>query len=171
MSTTDLSVTPIADKLLACFDDEISKVPAPPRTVSLRIGTQVELLIALGRDECCEGVAWVRVVSIFPSANFPEPDITYSRCGPVQWAATFELGAARCAPVSAENTIPSGETWTAVAHAVQDDAAAMRRALCCFADQTSKVMYLPGQWTSLPVEGGCAGGVMTVTIAIGDCDC
>lgn len=169
--TTDQSVTPVAENLLACLVAELATEADPPAHASLRTGIQVELLLSTTRDECCEGVAWVRVASIYPSENFPEQDSSYSRCGPVQWAAILEMGVARCAPTPDAADIPSEDEWNAVSRAIMDDAAAMRRALCCFVDADPDRMYLAGQWASLAVEGGCAGGTQQVTIAVGACDC
>jgi len=169
--TADPSVLPIATSLLTCLEDALQDMPDPPAKVSLRVGVQTELLLSQTADECCEGVAWVRLVAVYPSSNFPNPDTAWSSCGPLQWAAILEMGVARCAPTPDENEIPSADEWNALAEAVLGDAAAMRRALCCFADLEADRMYLPGLWQPLPVEGGCVGGVQTVTIAIDNCDC
>lgn len=167
----DLVVTPIAELLLACFTETIATVPHPPSVVSLRPGDQVQLLLSKLRDECCEGLAWVRVAAFYPSANFPDVDGTYNRCAPVQWAVVLELGAARCAPIGTAISLPTQAQWTAVTLETLNDAAAMRRALCCLADVDPDRMWLAGQWTPLTVEGGCVGGTMTVTVAAGACDC
>jgi len=171
MPITDPGVLPVATSLLACLQTALANVADPPEHVSLRVGTQIELLLSETRDECCEGVGWVRVVSIYPSANFPEPDLTYGRCWPIQWAAILEMGVARCAPTPEAADVPSSDEWNAIGEAVLDDAAAMRRALCCFADLEADRMYLAGLWQPLPIDGGCLGGYMQVTVAIDACDC
>jgi len=171
MPITDPGVLPVATSLLACLQTALQDVTAPPEHVSLRVGVQVELLLSETRDECCEGVGWVRVVSIYPSAVFPQPDLESIRCWPLQWAAILEMGVARCAPTPDADEIPSTDDWNTLAEAVLDDAAAMRRALCCFADLEADRMYLAGLWQPLPVDGGCLGGSMQVTVAIDACDC
>ena len=168
---TDLSVLPVAQLLLECFRAETEALEVPPASVSLRVGAQVELLVALSRDECCEGVGWVRVAAIYPSSTFPVADAEWSPCAPAQWAAILEMGIARCAPTPSAEGIPSPDQWNAVAAAVLADAAAMRRAICCFEASERDRMNLPGLWTPLPVEGGCVGGTQQLTVAIGDCDC
>ena len=167
----DPSILPLAQSLLECLVEALAETAAPPRRASLRTGNQVELLLSTISDECCEGSAWVRVASFNPSAHFPDPDAVYERCAPIQWAVVLEMGVARCAPTPAANTIPSEDDWNTVAAAVLDDAAAMRRAVCCFADLDPARMYLAGQWVPLTVEGGCTGGTMPLTVAFGQCDC
>lgn len=170
-AVTDQSVTPLAAVLLACLAEEVQKVTTPPRVTTLRPGAQIELLLSRYADECCDGLAWLRVASIYPSENFPDPDIGYSRCAPVQWAAVLEIGVARCAPTPDAQTLTPPDEWTALTLAILDDAAAMRRAVCCWTEVQKDTMYLVGAWTPMTVEGGCTGGSMLVTVAVGDCDC
>ncbi len=170
MPATDLSVTPIVEALLACYEVEVGKVADPPASVCLRTGDQVALLVAQSADECCDGLAWVRVAAVYPSANFPEPDAAPSNCGPIQWAVVLELGAARCAPTGDAQSIPTCEQWLAVSRAVLDDRAAMVRAVCCWGADTVWP-YLVGQWSPWPTEGGCVGGTMQVTVAAPFCEC
>ncbi len=168
---TDPSVLPITTTLLGCLQEALAETPDPPANVSLRVGTTVALLLSQTRDECCEGVGWVRVAAIYPSENFPIPDATWSSCGPLQWAAVLEMGVARCAPTPEADDMPSPDQWNTLAEAVLADAAAMRRAVCCFADVETDRMHLAGLWQPLPVEGGCVGGTMQLTVAVDNCDC
>lgn len=168
----DSTVTPYAQALLECLRAEMAKVEHPPASVCWRVGSRVDLLVSETRDECCEGLAWVRVASVYPSRNFPAPDATPQNCGPLQWAVVLELGAARCAPTADPAVIPSCEQWTETTRRVLDDAAAIRRAAtCCFPAEVPDRMFLVGSWTPLTVEGGCVGGTMTVTLAVPACDC
>lgn len=170
MAVADAGVTPIAEGLLAALEVEIGQVPVPPATVCLRPGDRIELLLATARDECCEGLAWVRVVNFYPSTNFPNQDVTYSPVSPMQWAVVLEVGAARCAPTPDADTIPSAGEWNATAREVFDDAAALRRAIVRFMQSDIDRMCLPGIWTPMTVEGGCVGGSVQVTVAMPACD-
>lgn len=168
----DLSVTPVAERLLSYYATEIAKVAAPPAVTSLRPGDQVQLLLSTARDECCEGLAWVRIANMFPAtAHFPLPDIEYTHCPPSQWGVVLELGAARCAPVPDASSIPTKEQWTAVTRAVLNDGAAMRRAVNTFAAAEQDRMIVPGMWTPLAVDGGCVGSILHITVAVYDSDC
>lgn len=174
MVIADPMVMPLARELLACLDTEIHKVASPPLYVQLRPGTVVDHLLSLRQDECCEGLAWVRPGSFFPSSDvFPNQDGVPPRQGVTGWAITLELGAIRCAPTPGAERIPTETEWDTTTQAVMDDAAAMRRAICCFiaAKQGRAKNVLPGIWQPLAVEGGCVGGVLPVTIKGPACDC
>lgn len=174
MAVADPLVMPLARELLECYGTELGKVAAPPAYVQLRAGNVVAHLLSTYQDECCEGLAWVRPASFFPSSGtFPAQDAAPQPKGVSAWAVTLELGAVRCAPVGDENRLPTAEEWDATVQAVMDDAAAMRRALCCFIDakQGRARRVLPGIWQPIEVQGGCVGGLLTVTILGPACDC
>jgi hypothetical protein len=174
MALADPLVMPLAQELLVCLDQELLKVETPPRYVQLRAGNVVAHLLSMGQDECCEGLAWVRPASFYPaSAVFPTQDAAPVKGGTKAWAVTLEIGAIRCAPTGDETTIPTGAEWEDTVQAVMDDAAAMRRAICCFIEQEPRRSgrVLPGQWQPIDVQGGCVGGIMTVTIMGPACDC
>lgn len=175
MAIADPVVMPLAYEMLACLEEEIAKVAFPPARVGLRPGTVVDFLLSTTEDECCEGLAWVRPALFFPSSSrFPlqdeEPPVPYV----ASWAITLEMGAARCSPTPPETSIPSVAEWNEVVQRVMDDAAAMRRAICCFiaADPVNRRRsVLPGQWQPLDVEGGCVGGTLQVIVRGPACDC
>lgn len=174
MAVADPVVMPLARELLDCYEQEIAKVLHPPRYIQFRPGNVVDHLISTFEDECCDGLAWVRPSTFFPSSTvFPTPDTVPQAKGVSAWAITLELGAIRCAPTPGENAIPTGEEWDDTVQAVMDDAAAMRRAICCFieARQGRIRRVLPGQWQPVSVQGGCVGGILPVTILGPACDC
>jgi hypothetical protein len=180
MAVADPVVMPLARQLLECLDIEIQKVANPPKYVQLRAGTVVDHLISTGADECCEGLAWVRPMTFFPmGAVFPEQLATPPKGGTKAWVVQLEMGAVRCFPTPSANDIVSGGQWDAATQAAMDDAAAMRRALCCMIDQINSVKgpgigslrVLAGQWQPLSIEGGCSGGILPVSIQAPACDC
>ena len=174
MVIADPMVMPLARELLECYEQELMKVAAPPEFIQLRPGNVVAHLLSTYEDECCQGLAWVRPAGFFPSSSvFPTQDAAPVKGGPRAWGITLELGAVRCAPVGTEDTIPTEEEWDTTVQAVMDDAAAMRRAVCCFIDakpgRSGRV--LPGLWQPIEVQGGCVGGLMTVVVQGPACDC
>lgn len=172
----DPLVMPLARELLDCLEVEIAKVDDPPTYVSLRPGTVVDHLISTSHDECCEGLAWVRPAEFFPSSDtFPAQDATPLKSDlPARaWAVTLEMGSVRCAPTPSAGEIPTTDQWDAVTQAVMDDAAAMRRAICCMVDAVTRRRgrTLPGRWQPIAVQGGCVGGILPVTFQGPACDC
>jgi hypothetical protein len=175
MAVSDPLVMPLARQLLDCFDTELDKVPFPPLDVQLRPGAAPYADISQLRNECCEGLGWVRIDSFYPSSTaFPAQDeAPPAKGGTSAWAITFELGVFRCAPTPGENDITSGAQWDDLVQQQMDDAAAMRRAICCLeVALRGRQRVLPGIWTPLDIQGGCAGGFMPVTVrALAPCDC
>ena len=136
MAIADPLVMPLARELLECLEQEIAKVASPPAYVGIRPGNVVAHLMSLAEDECCEGLAWVRPAGFVPSSGvFPVQDTAPIKGGGTRaWAITLELGAVRCAPTPDADRIPTTEEWDAATQAEMDDAAAIRRAVCCFID-------------------------------------
>lgn len=175
MPTFDQVVMPLAYEMLECFEQEIDKVAFPPLYRGLRPGQVVDYLLSTTQDECCDGLAWVRPVLFVPSSGkFPIQDEEPLPGGTRAWAITFELGVVRCSPTPDADTIPTTDQWNQVVQNVMDDAAAMRRAICCFiaADPVNRSKNtLPLEWQPLDVSGRCAGGVLQVVVRGPGCDC
>lgn len=168
-------VSDAAQQLLSCFDTALQEEASPPGEICLRVG-QVPYSVGLSEDLCCTGLAWVRVVSITPSIRFPQPDLTPNDCQRSSWAVEFEMGAVRCMPFGDENAGPTCDQWTATFLQVDEDAAAMRRALCCLYDLIADNLTMVEQvvsssWTPVDSQGGCIGGTMNVTVQIQCSEC
>lgn len=169
-------VSDAAQLLLACYETELESAPNPPATICMRVGSEVPYSAGLSEDECCSGLAWVRVVRIYPSINFPSPADGPEICIQTSYAVELELGAARCHSFGTTAAGPSCDTWTAEFLQVDADAAAMRRAvLCCFAPQMEGLwgsdQFVMGEWVPFGAEGGCIGGTMSVTVQLECSEC
>jgi hypothetical protein len=162
---------PVMEAMVACLEDQVRCLTKPPAVVGARPGDRIELLLAQTRDECCEGLGWVRNVTTFPSANFPDPDTESTSCGPTAWAVVLEIGIARCSPVTDGSEIPSADDWNATTAAVMADMAAIRRTIRVFKELSDyeDTLWLVGAWLPLTTEGGCVGGSMQVTISVIPC--
>lgn len=174
MAVSDPLVMPLAREMLACLDQEVLKVITPPAYVQLRPGSITDHLLSEHQDECCEGLAWVRPDAFYPASGaFPAQDSAPLPKGTLTWAVTLELGVVRCAPTPDEHRIPTAAEWDDTTQAVMDDAAAMRRAICCFIDAAPgrTRLVLPGLWQPLSIQGGCVGGILPVTVRGQACDC
>lgn len=172
MFRMDQVAWPLAIRLLGCLDAAVSELEFVPKNIGLRPGDSVAFYVSRMRDECCEGLAWVRVVSVAPSssAQWPNPDITPQSCYPLRYAVVLEMGIVRCAPAPGANDIPSQDAWDNLTELILNDMAAMQNAACCFGEDFNG-LYLTGTWTPLSIEGACAGGSMTLTASASPCNC
>jgi len=178
LGPSDPIATPVANALLACLTDQMQNLPKPPAKTELRYGAETGPLIGPNVDECCAGLAWVRVAQVYPSwTDFPAPTNDWSPCGPLAYAVVLEMGSAFCMPWSdSEQEFdnmdpPSTADWQqAFTTGMQHQTLMRRAAACCFAPTQRRVV---GEWTPLSVEGGCTGGTLTVTVSVmapcGDC--
>lgn len=175
MPVADPLVMPLAIEMLECYEQELLKLEDPPASIGIRPGTTVDFLLSTTDDECCGGLGWVRPVGFYPSSTVAlTPDETPQKQGTTAWAVVLEMGIVTCAPTHDEHSIPSNEEWLTTAQMVMDASAAMRRAICCFidADRINRIQrVLPGTWEPVAVQGGCVGGVLTVTLRGPACDC
>lgn len=173
----DPMVAPIAADLVVCLAAELAKVPNPVsvgvRPVCLRPGDRVDLLISQTSDECCDGLSWVRMVRIYPSGHgrFPAQDGETTPCDVLRWAVVFELGAVRCSPTPDADVLPSCEEWTETTLDQYDDLAAIRRAVCCYAQGNTERLTIISSGEPITTEGGCTGVTLLVTISAPPCDC
>jgi hypothetical protein len=163
--------TPVANQLLTCLTDQLQGLPSPPKYIQLRVGQETGPLIGANVDECCAGLAWVRIANIYPSwDSFPAADNTWLPCGPLAYAVVLEMGVAFCMPWSDsddsfDNQDPPNEgDWTTAFETQMQHQTLMRRAAACCWRPTQRRAV--GEWTPLPVEGGCTGGKLTVTVSV-----
>lgn len=165
----------IAQALLDCLETAYLDVPEAqrPGQICLRVGT-VPYSIGTAEDLCCTGLAWVRILRIYPSTNFPVEDAGALVCPGSAYAVELEMGAVRCLPDHGTQSGATCEEWTAAFLAVDQDAATMRKAVCCMQDQLSPPigeLFVPGTWTPVDGQGGCIGGTMTVTYGFDCLEC
>lgn len=126
--------------------------------------------------DCCPGFAWVRILSAYPSQNFPQADARADRCRPPVWAMQVELGVDRCAPSPCDAM--SASCCTAETDAALDqlsDFEAFRRTLgCCLTLSTDLGLdeVVMGVWSTGVSQGGCLRSTQTALIRwIDICPC
>lgn len=156
---------PLAQSLLDCLWEAVTTDhPNPPMHHSLRIGEDIAQDLSGYEDLCCEGLAYVKILSTYPSDNFPEPNDTYVPCSG-GWAVDLEMGVLRCAPVGSLEAMPTDADWTAVAEQVAHDQEAMRQAMACFRGQLGPgTPWLPRAGVQINPQGGCTGSTQAVTV-------
>lgn len=175
MPLKDRVAAPLAIELLKCLNDAVNLLEKPPADRMLRSGNIVNFLVGLTKNECCAGLAWVRVDAVVPSSgqNWPAADLVPlpRGCATQRYAVRLEMGIVRCAPV-ASTTIPTDDQWNISAVDTLDDMAAMQKAICCMRDLLEpNQLILEGSWEPLAVQGMCVGGILPVTISAAPCNC
>lgn len=155
----------VAQELLTCYEGALTApgFPNPPASVCLRHGDQVVPSLGTQADECCSGLAWVRIVTVEPLPDaLPNPG-----CITSERRVTLEMGAVHCLPWGTTEAPATCEQWTAVA--LQADAYhnAMEQALCCLRGELSKDVaeqIVPGAYLPTGPDANCVGGTMQVVI-------
>lgn len=164
-------VSELALALRDCLQQALETETTPPAEVCLVPGEDGRLLLSAGlaEDRCCDGFAWVRVDTIAP--HIPQPGADIRPCGITTWAVTLEMGAARCAPPGDQTAGPTCQQLTDTALLTLQDAAAMRRAWCCWAPDVDSGVTAIGEWRPFGPDGGCVGGTMPVVAHVDHCEC
>lgn len=118
-------------------------------------------------DYGTEGMAWVRVMGLWPSATFPSADgigrgLGRSTCtSPL--AVQVELGVARCAPMPGDDGEPPSmvDQFEATRRQLAD-MAAMRRAVVCCQGKDARYRIDLGPYSPGGPTGGVLWGTWTV---------
>jgi hypothetical protein len=170
----DTMVMPILTQALQCLRDQAAVAPNVPAYFHLRPGADFEQQADQYGDECCDGIGWVRMAANYEGSdeNWMEPNGTPSNCPPNSWAVVIEIGLMRCIPLArtARGERVTDAQWTAATQQQMDDAATLRRVLCCLRDAFDQADVTAGQIGPLPNSGGCGGVTIQVTIRADACD-
>lgn len=160
--------------LLTCLGQEVARTPRGA-VKHLRI-TPGEIVVAAlapnGVNECCDGIASVRLVRFHPTDHFPGESMRAATEGGVtSWAVEVEMHVVRCAKEPGPMQAPPDSAYTGDANDLLNDWAAMRRAVCCLYDAGLVLDYVIGNGVPTPVEGGCMGTVLNATLQVTCAEC
>lgn len=161
---------PLAQTLLQCLEDALVANGNPPGIICLRHGDHVSPMLSTTTDECCTGLAWVRVVSTNRADRF---DTGSSSCINHLRMTTLEMGVVRCMPTPPADQIVTCDQWTAVAVQADSDHSAMEAALCCLVADgllPGDPEYRASLYEPRGPDGNCVGGTMQIEIDHG-CAC
>lgn len=162
----------LAEDLRDCLETAIAAGPAPilPAYIMLRAGGEVTPLLGTGDDECCRGLAWVRIVRVQGVRGIGEIDNV--SCFAQERTLELEMGVVRCAPSAPISSVPTEDQWTAVAHQLDADMGAMEEAVCCAFTGAANVLAeesAVGEYLPFGVDGNCIGGTMKVFVRMTAC--
>jgi len=160
----DTLLLPVMDALRVCICTELDDNDASTCFCGLYPGPQVaaDFCACDGRGGC--GMAWVRVVRIFPAVNFPQQDNSINNCA-TRLAAQLEIGAYRCLPLpSTSGTVDAVKLTQAVAQQTSD-ALALQRGIVCCVQQFRHRDFLLGTYNPAGA-GDCGGGTWSLTVEL-----
>lgn len=171
---SDVVVWPVLDAMLECLITTFEAEEKPPGVIRHHwgSGTAVPQISPDGlRNECCEGLAWVRFVEVYPSGNDQlTPYASASSCF-ADPAVPIEIGALRCWPTAGE--FATAEDWASTTYDCAQDAAALRRAVqCCFLPGNDhRWQVVVGRERPVGVSGQCVGTILPLTVAPNVVEC
>lgn len=170
----DPIVWPIVDAMFECLVTTFELETKPPAIIRHHFGsgTAVAQISPDGNEnECCDGLAWVRVAEFYPSGNDQlTPYASASSCFE-DMAVPIEIGAVRCWPQA--GGFADREDWATTTYDCLQDAAALRRAVkCCFIPgNESRWQVVIGRWRPVGVTGQCVGGILPLTVSPNVIEC
>lgn len=158
-----------AQELLECYRDALQAPgfpdPIPDEKICLRHGEFVAPSLGTQEDECCTGLAWVRIVNVEPlrdPVGLPQGCVTSER------RVELEMGGVHCLPWGTVEAPPTCAQWTDVALRADAFHDAMEKALCCFAAvadaQNLAESVTAGIYEPSGPDGNCIGGTMRVFV-------
>jgi hypothetical protein len=152
----DTAIKPIMLELAACLCAELADDTLCYCDVLAGMG------VPIGDVTECGGVAYVRLVSVFPSTNFPSPDVTDGCTSLI--AFVLAVGVIRPAPQMDEtgNFDPADVAQASLK--ALDDIAAIRTAIrCCLRNKYEDVQNVMNEWS--PIEDdSVVGGEWLLTV-------
>lgn len=117
-------------------------------------------------DDCCDGLLYIRVVSIEGSTSLSDPQT--QPCDPV-YRIRVGIGLVRCIHTVSDEGVPPtpGEMTADALQGLQDRADLTEGILCEIAPEIAE--WMDGgalrieQWLPTTAQGGCVGGEVTIT--------
>lgn len=172
----DTLLLPLANELLTCLCEQLELNPDPPAQCCLRAGPLVihDVDAQTSVDKiCCPGLAYVRIGTVYPSTDFPAPDLRNDKCLSLARAVELTMGVVRCVPGMGRPQGPSCDDWTLAALHDANDLDAMWKATCCFKDGTEFKKVRGRRWavqTSIvEQQGDCIERSLTMIVEVPRC--
>lgn len=170
------SVYRVAGLLLDCACGHLTRTPQgcpARRCVVAGDAPQIEVV------NCCknEGQLTVNVTRVYPSRNFPTPDLAAGNCDVPYSVASYSVQVWRCHPVGNMEHAPSCELLAATARISMSDIVAVRAGItCCLRDDelAGPIIGFGYAWSlgdhvTVGPEGGCVGTNLQVLVGIPNC--
>lgn len=173
------AIAPAIRAVLDAMRFELAREDNPPQHYRMVPGVQPVFALAPTvsglLDECCQGVAFLRIVNIFPCDDFPNPAAVWlpHDDGEVSWGVTLDIGVARCGQSAPGSELaPTDDQYTADVMTILSDVAALHRVGPYLMKLSAPPIYeyAYSEWQPAQAEGGCVGGSMQFHIQVAACD-
>lgn len=163
----DPIVWPILDAMLECLITTFELEDTPPKVIRHHFGarTAVAQISPDGsRNECCDGLVWVRGGGFYPSGNDQGTQYSSASSCADNHAVPLDIGAVRCWPKA--GGFADAEDWALTTEQCWKDAAALRRAVnCCLIPGNEyRWQVIKGRYEPVGVSGQCVGGILPLTV-------
>lgn len=118
----------------------------------------------MGNCDDRDGIAWVRLNTIYPASGVGSQNTRPGNCGS-EIGADIELGIMRTYPIGANGEPPDEPELLAISHQQTIDALTMIRAVsCCSAIRKNDTIL--GAYTPAGPLGGAVGGAFLINIVV-----
>lgn len=159
-------ITDLLETLAACLCAQIESDGAPATCFCGVIPGDAAIGDYAGdcSDGSC-GMAWVRLVNVYPATTVGQPDESSNNCASML-GLNIEIGLMRCVSIGNEDgSQPDAGTLLAEAEQQHQDAMSMWRAVACCTGLTSKD-YVLGSYVPMGPMGGYMGGSWNLSVMI-----
>lgn len=154
----DVTIWPGLEQLATCLCEELIRSGLPKTCFCGLVAGDP----AFDLTDSDEGIAWVRLVQVFPSTTFPQPASGTLTCS-ANLVAEVEVGVMRCFPAAKAAEFPTEMQQWDQAMLQQADMAAMYRAIqCCYRKFEE---FAIGAYVPSGPEGGWVGGSWQVFLS------
>lgn len=172
----DTTILPLAQQLLDCLEIELELNDDPPAEFCLRAGDLSihDIDAETGLDKvCCPGLAYVRVGTVYPSTEFPEPDLRNDKCMSLSRVVELTMGVVRCVPGMGTAAGPTCADWELAALHDANDLDAMFKATCCWVGTSAFKRVRGRRWaiqtSTVDQTADCIERSMTILLEVGKC--
>jgi len=172
----DTTILPIAQAFLDCLTTELALNPFPPANACLQVANQVihdvDAQISLDKV-CCPGLAYVRIGTVYPSTDFPAPDLRNDKCLSLSRAVELTAGVIRCIPGMGSTAGPTCADWTQAATRDANDIDALFKAVCCLTETTEFRTMRGRRWavqtSTVEQTADCIERMLLLTVEVRKC--
>lgn len=172
----DTTILPIAQAFLDCLTTELALNPDPPANACLRVGNQVihDIDAGISADKtCCPGLNYVRIGTVFPTTDFPTPDVRSDKCLSLSRAVELTAGVVRCVNGMGSPEGPSCADWELAATRDANDIDALFKAVCCLVE-TAEFKAMRGrrytiQTSTVEATADCIERMLVLTLEVRRC--